>query len=299
MGRASGFIIRLSPDRREVFEDTHNEGTFAEPVGEFIHSRNIPLLCFILGKSDEITHISLGKRGRLAGTNLRRLNLEKIFKLNNGIHISSIYELAPSKVKKKLTEKLMHGGLLPPKSFESLIQILSDLAPEAAPILRRYSEERIKRIESLPRKSREALAEQKEAVATALTIAGIDREEILGWDLDTKKETSSFLDGLEQTRLREDSMIVNDLAKLPGHEIIRAAPYNSVVFENHQSKLTVVLANRLPLEKQLGTDLIYYNETFSCFLMIQYKAMEEEASEAVYRFPNKQLAKEIHRMKDV
>lgn len=299
MGGAAGFIVRLSSDRREVFEESYEEGTFAEPVDEFSHSRNIPLLCFILDDSNQITHIALGKRGKLAGTDLRRLNLEQIFKLTNSVPVSAIYDRSPSKVKNKLNEKLIYGGLLPPKSFESLIQILSELAPEVSPILRRYSEERIKRIEGLSSKSKEALAEQKEAVATALTIAGIDRDELLGWDLNINKDTSSFLDGLEQTRLREDPMVVNDLMNLPGHEIIKTAPYNTVVFENDQSKLTVVLANRLPLEKQLGTDLIYYNETFSCFLMIQYKAMEEEASESVYRFPNQQLTEEIDRMKAV
>ena len=299
MSRAAGFILRLSSERREVFEDTYEEGIFAEPVAEFSHSRNVPLLCFILDDSNQITHIALGKRGRLAGTDLRRLNLERIFKLTNMVSVSSIYERSPTTVKKKLNEKLMNGGLLPPKSFEALINILSELAPESASILKRYSEERIRRIENLSSKSKEALAEQKEAVATALTIAGIDRDELLGWDVNTNKETSSFLDGLEQARLREDPMVVNDLMNLPGYEIIKTAPYNSVVFENDQSKLTVVLANRLPLEKQLGTDLIYYNETFSCFLMIQYKAMEEEAGEFVYRFPNQQLTEEIDRMKAV
>lgn len=299
MSRAAGFIVRLSSERREVFEDTYEEGIFAEPVAEFSHSRNVPLLCFILDDSSQITHIALGKRGRLAGTDLRRLNLERIFKLTNIVSVSSIYERLPTTVKKKLNEKLMNGGLLPPKSFEALINILSELAPESASILKRYSEERIRRIENLSSKSKEALAEQKEAVATALTIAGIDRDELLGWDVNTNKETSSFLDGLEQARLREDPMVVNDLMNLPGHEIIKTAPYNSVVFENDRSKLTVVLANRLPLEKQLGTDLIYYNETFSCFLMIQYKAMEEEAGESVYRFPNQQLTEEIDRMKAV
>ena len=94
-------------------------------------------------------------------------------------------------------------------------------------------------------------------------------------------------------------MVINDLMKFPGHEILKTTSFNSVVFENSQSKLTVILANRLPLEQQLGTDLIYYNETFKCFLMVQYKAMEKEGDEAVYRFPNDQLTKEINRMKAV
>ena len=83
MSRAAGFIVRLSSERREVFEDTYEEGIFAEPVAEFSHSRNVPLLCFILDDSSQITHIALGKRGRLAGTDLRRLNLERIFKVTN------------------------------------------------------------------------------------------------------------------------------------------------------------------------------------------------------------------------
>jgi len=33
------------------------------------------------------------------------------------------------------------------------------------------------------------------------------------------------------------------------------------------------MANKLPLEEQTGADLIYYNETFSSFVMVQYKAM--------------------------
>ena len=299
MSRAAGFIVRLSPQRQNVFELAREEGEFAEPVSEFSHSRNIPLVCFIIDTSSCISHIAMGKRGRLAGTDLRRLNLEKIFKLETTPSISQIINKSPSRVKKKLKEKLNNGGLLPPKSFEAIIQIVSELSPESAQILKRYSEERIKRIKNLPSRTQQSLGEQKEAVATALTIAGIDRDELSGWDIVEDIDAKSFLDGLEQVRLREDPMVVNDLMNLPGHEIIKTAPFSSVVFENTQSKLTVVLANRLPLEKQLGTDLIYYNETFSCFLMVQYKAMEEESGEAVYRFPNKQLTEEIERMDSV
>jgi len=94
-------------------------------------------------------------------------------------------------------------------------------------------------------------------------------------------------------------MVINDLMEIPGYEAIKKTPYNSVVFENNDSKLTVILANRLPLEKQLGVDLIYYNETFACFLMVQYKAMEKEGSEIIYRFPNPQLTEEIKRMDEI
>jgi hypothetical protein len=281
-----------------VFKHNYYD-TFGEPVPEFKHSRNVPLICFIVDSQSRLTHIALGKRGNMAGTDMRRLNLHDIFSLKNTILVDQVHDQTPNRLKGKIQEKLTNGGLLPPKSFEFLIQIISSLAPETAPILSKYSEARIKRIENLPQNIKETLAEQKEAVATAMSIAGIDREELQGWDVNEDGKISSFLSGLEKVRLREDPMIINDLTNLTGYKVLKTTPFNSVVFENDQAKLTVVLANRLPLEKQLGVDLIYYNETFSCFLMIQYKTMEKEGDDAIFRFPNKQLTEEVDRMNAV
>ncbi len=290
----------MSREREDAFE--HNlylDDAFGEPVPEFSHSRNIPLVCFVIDSSNKLTNIALGKRGTRAGTDMRRLNLHNIYTIKSPIPIDEIEKKSPNKLKKKISEKIELGGLLPPKSFESFLNIVCSLAPDTSPIFSRFGEARIRRIQNLPSQVRATLAEQKEAVATALTIAGIDRDEMQGWDVNDDGTTTSFLDGLEQVRLREDPMVVNDLNNLPGYEAIKSTTHTSVVFENTQSKLTVVLANRLPLEKQLGVDLIYYNETFSCFLMVQYKAMDEEGDETVYRFPNKQLSEEIDRMRSV
>jgi len=295
LGKTKGYVVHLTKNREESFE--HNQyDSFGEPVPEFSHSRNIPLICFVINSRNLLTHIALGKRGNLAGTDVRRLNLNDIFELSTEVYIDSLIEKSPKNLKKRIEEKLNNGGLIPPKSFEYLINEVSNQAPETAVILSKYSEARSKRIESLSSGVKDTLAEQKEAVATAMTIAGIDRSELQGWDVNEDKKPTSFLDGLEQVRLREDPMVINDLISLPGYEILKSTPFSSVVFENDKSKLTVVLANRLPLEKQLGVDLIYYNETFSCFLMIQYKAMEKEGIDAVYRFPNDQLTEEIDRM---
>ena len=96
-------------------------------------------------------------------------------------------------------------------------------------------------------------------------------------------------------------MVVHDLMHLPGFDILKAMPYNAAVFESDSERLTVILANRLPLEEQTGTDLIYYNETFQSFVMVQYKAMEREDDDkgnmtAGFRLPNHQLAEKITRM---
>jgi hypothetical protein len=113
----------------------------------------------------------------------------------------------------------------------------------------------------------------------------------------------SFLDGLPSVRLREDPMVINDMQNLPGFEVIQTYTYGAAVFESEATaeRLTVILANRLPLEEQTGTDLIYFSENYQSFVMVQYKAMERADRKSgvplyLYRLPDKQLKEEIGRM---
>ncbi|MGZ2376668.1 hypothetical protein ACVI3U_004634 [Sinorhizobium medicae] len=152
----------------------------------------------------------------------------------------------------------------------------------------------------MDRSAREALGAQKESVATAMLLAGIDRSPLREWVLLDDETPKSFLDGLSQSRQREDEMIIRDMSEVPGYEFIRRVPNASAaLFHDGEtgSRLTVILANRLPLEEQTGTDLIYYNETFKSFILVQYKAMESDQKEgAIFRLPEKNLSEEIERM---
>jgi hypothetical protein len=131
---------------------------------------------------------------------------------------------------------------------------------------------------------------------TALAIAEMKRDELLSWSPPADGVPESFLDGLPSSRLREDPMVINDMLKVPGFDLIRTTPYSSAVFVSETERLTVVLANRLPLEEQTGADLIYYNETFKSFVMVQYKAMERDENDNTFRLPSPQLEDEIKRM---
>ncbi len=91
-------------------------------------------------------------------------------------------------------------------------------------------------------------------------------------------------------------MVINDMLKVPGFDLIRTTPYSSAIFVSQTERLTVVLANRLPLEEQTGTDLIYFNEKFKSFVMVQYKAMEHDGNDNAFLLPNPQLKTEIQRM---
>lgn len=296
MNKSAGYVLRFSAERQQVFDERLEEEIFAEAVPEFEHSRNVPLVCFVISTENYLTYICRGSRGRLAGTDLRRLNMNGLFKVEPPIPTSEIHSRISNRSKSRVGVRLNHGGLLSPKAFEEVITAISALSPDAASILAKFREERRARIARLSSKILHSLAEQKEAVGTALGIAGIDRNEISGWDYSEESGAVSFIAGLPRVRLREDQIVVNDLKEFPGHNEIQSYVHGATVFENSQSRLTVILANRLPLEQQTGTDLIYYNETFQCFIMVQYKAMEHENEEAVFRFPNAQLTEEIQRM---
>jgi len=69
------------------------------------------------------------------------------------------------------------------------------------------------------------------------------------------------------------------------------------VFYQGKRKLEVIYANKNKLEHTLGVDLIYYNEFFNSFVLIQYKLMIESKKEKKYIYrPNKQLKDELRRM---
>jgi len=63
MSKAAGYVLRFSPERQQVFDERPDEDVFAEAVPEFEHSRNIPLVCFVVSQTNAVTHLCLGSRG--------------------------------------------------------------------------------------------------------------------------------------------------------------------------------------------------------------------------------------------
>jgi hypothetical protein len=302
MAKASGFVALLSKDRMSTFlECVAEEQAFAEPVADFQHSRTAPLLCFVVS-AGKLTHLGLGRRGVRAGTGLIRLNIDKAEEISTPISVRKLLNRLPKRNASSVRKRFQSGGLLTNKGFHAVIESVRQLSPQACTLLERFSQARTERIRQLSAKARNNLAQQKEALLTALSIAGLSRDPIQEW---TPSDSTpvSFLDGLSCVRLREDPMVVNDLQKLPGFEVIKTYPYGAAVFESEETseRLTVILANRLPLEEQTGTDLIYFNETYQSFVMVQYKAMERADRKSgiplyLYRLPDAQLKEEIDRM---
>ncbi|WP_057460967.1 hypothetical protein [Pseudovibrio sp. POLY-S9] len=294
MSKANGFVLRLSSTRQKVFLNTLREqDSFAEAVDKFSHSRTSPLICFVINTTGLITHIARGRRGMNAGTGQTRLNLTEILDVTTILTATDIIKGVPNRNRKPVEDRFQYGGLLTPRAFEEVIELVARLAPETTSTLDRFTKSTRKRLSELSQKARNTLAYQKESVATALNLAGMDRSDLSEWILDTEGAPTSYLEGLRQVRLREDPMIIHDMIDVPGYNFLKTIKVaSSAVFQDGDNRLTVTLANRLPLEEQTGCDLIYYNETFNAFIMVQYKAMESDSNGGdIFRFPEKNSRK--------
>lgn len=273
MAKANGFIVHLSKARQRVFREAlDDQDYFAEAVNRFAHSRSAPLVCFVINTSGTITHIARGRRGMNAGTGQSRLNLTDIEAMTTKLTATDIIEGVPKRNRNPVEDRFLNGGLLTPRAFEEVVDLVSHLAPETKASLNRFSKSTRQRLSELTSKARGTLAYQKESVATALHMAGMDREPLAHWTLEAEDKPKSFLEGLPQARLREDPMIIHDMMNVPGYDYLTEIKVASAaVFEDGDNRLTVVFANRLPLEEQTGCDLIYYNETFNAFVMVHTK----------------------------
>jgi len=313
MVAAGGYILLVPSARRDLLlQEAEHGGSFyrskpfvSEPVPRFDHSRRAPLAVFASFEDGFITHIAEGRKGQSAGTGLVRLNLEELQPLKRHLSFEEIVADVGIRVVRHVKQRLETGGLLPPKSLGAFVDRITELDETVGPRLSRYSERRAQALRRLEPRARENLAYQKEALGLALEIAGISRNDLLAWT-STDARQQSFLDGLPGAQVREDAMLLSDFSTVPGFEAVgETTHYGSKVFaseEDSSKRLTVIMANRLPLEQQTGADLIYFNEAYRSFILVQYKAMDKRDEEVAFRWQEteeKGFCDQIRRMESL
>lgn len=299
MGKPSAYAITFQADRYQyLLEELHEHEFFAEAVDDFQFSKYQPLVAIVVDPDKQVTHIGRARKGVRAATGKRRLNLENLIELNFPIPIEQISSLAATRSRSRVQSILEDGGLFTPKAFLAVVDALVALDPGTGDLLDKFSTSSTQRLSKLSAEVKTALAYQKETIASALEFSGIGRETIGNWELKGTDAPISYLEGLPEARLLEDAMIEWDLHSVPGFDEVQSLPHvSTAIFRNDETTLHVTLANKRPLEHQTGADLIYFNQTFGSFVMVQYKAMEQdEKRAALFRFPQSQLTEEIERM---
>lgn len=120
----------------------------------------------------------------------------------------------------------------------------------------------------MPKRFDNARALQQNAVKLALKAFGVvDGAASLALRGDTTLGT---------IRLQEDAVIEHDARWIAGWRLEASDLTGRAVFVRGDGQLELFTANKLPLEKLFGVDLIYLNQTRGAVVMVQYKMMETE-----------------------
>jgi hypothetical protein len=158
--------------------------------------------------------------------------------------------------------------------------------------------------DSLNRGSTQALVTQTDLKKQSLvipseSIMNLFRANEIPNEVVLKRGTVSGL-GLIGAHLYEDNVVRANASQLPGFDAIAPDVTGRAVFEKRNERLVIYTANKLPLEKMIGVDLIYINETRGNIIMVKYKMLGEckqdnESRDWLFR-PDDQLREEIARM---
>lgn len=311
-------LVRFDEERRADLLRERIEGDFS-PFTDALSVRDwvlgdaaIALLSF---SEETIDFICVARKRKQVVTSKNRIEFSSIVSLD-----SILIEAIEGRLSHQIQGHFIRvsrgvGGVFPPATWALLLDAIKLERPEMA--------SEIDRLVALLRfagyritgEAAEVLLQERDALGIALDIfSGSNklRERVLGeWapsedhltDLDEGEKTarlasragavSSFMKGIPNQYIQEEAAIQHDLFNWPGMTPMHEAGVS--VFESGDRRLEVIYANRNDLEHTLGVDLLYYNESFQLFVLVQYKLMREDGEEMLYR-PDAQLRSELELM---
>lgn len=281
---------RLCESRRGA-----NEFTIARPHDLFEKVR-MPTACLILGKGDDSDEVYFG----LASSRSAVTTLESRVKVKRAQNIrpsskGDILKLVTDRTHaRNLRDRLSSSAsviALSPKLSVHLIEKLA--AIEANRGAMRAAVASL----SAPKYYRGMDAMQEDAVHTALRAFDLSpSDQAISVELAGNRETA-----LARINIMEDSVVEHDARTFPDYELTGSDITGRAVFEKGRERLEVFTANRRPLEKVFGVDLVYLNTTRQNIVMVQYKMLEryereDHDTDWIYRL-DANLDDEIKRMR--
>ena len=280
-------VVLLSEDPEiggELHEFSRDWFTTVVPRG-FIEGRSAVVL---VGFEDGFEFLGRLDKTRPAATRKDGIRCSDLIQISEPLSFDELVAELPAKFRAHLGYRM-----LPDQTGHETLEALIRLRPELDHPIKALRQDR--KIRERTGNSYGTIAMEKDAVGLAMNIMDVDRGALTQWETDAEDATS-FLIGLREATLREDSMIVHDAGVFAGWEVVKRSAVGSVRFKSGDRSLTVINVNRTAIEKTLGVDLVYYNERFHAFVLVQYKRMHKgEKIGWVYR-PDANHHDEVARM---
>lgn len=295
-----GYLLMLNEARLAELQSHLDRRSFcSQSIPEIpIALRRRRMLCFISARRGLLTHVARSVVCYEAESGKDKLEIWNVLPLASPVRISAIGSKLEGKQAWR-AKRALKGGPISASAFPLVLAALAKVDGEALGIAEGLIDRRPPSPEPEPTTAKTNWAYQRDAAVTALEIARIPKDRLsIAPQLDAQdpsRITSIFdSDGAETTI--EDLAILQDLDSADADwTFVKRQRYPAKVFVNGDTQLTIILANKLPLERQLGADLVYVNETFKAVVFVQYKMFAGVDGEDGYR-PDKQLNEEIARM---
>jgi len=295
-----GYVLLLKQGEMDILEDDLRVGSICGKGIPKIPAalRRRGLLCFISAQRGKITHFARAAVYYPAESGRDRLDIWNVTELAKPISLAVVARRMKGpqawRAKNALT-----GGHLSASAFGVMMDAIKSLDADAHALATGLIDARKEVDGEVPGNARANWAYQRDALITSLEIARIPAEQLklpASPPDDLPADTTSIFDSDVDMVSIEDLVILQDHDSVGGDwEFVKRQRYAAKTYQNGDTQLTVILANKLELEKQLGVDLIYYNETFHAAVFVQYKMFQGEDGEGGYR-ADKQLDIEIARM---
>ncbi|QOJ31427.1 MAG: hypothetical protein HRU81_04550 [Gammaproteobacteria bacterium] len=301
-------IIRLTSDQFGAFTERRSIGRpFTMAIApDLIKDVRPPTICIIVSAPSPFSEDPEDPTDAHIGILVAKRQLTAI---ERGIKINSTRPITPSTLKgiadllhsgatpHDLRARLLEGAALtplPPVSSSHLIKALAQIPDNHAAMSTLAS--RLHR----PLVDRPNRQLQADAIRTALEIFGLPID-ALPRELDVLKAKDTEL---STYWLQEDSVIEHDARHIPGLALGPVHVTGRAEFRRHNEVLEVITANRRPLERVFGIDLIYHNVIRRSLVMVQYKMLNPHPAarkagvpgDWIYR-PDAKLSQEVARMK--
>lgn len=250
---------------------------------------------------DSIEYLALARVGSSSGDLERKTTLGPFVPVALSAPLNEVLAGVPGPLRPHVRPPARRAVSVPPASFDALLNRL--VACNAV------SADRVDLLKELVRthgkKNRvtllEAVAFERDAVAVALNAFGgsAARQRVL--NSVPIQADAPFIESLRRGPVRalEDQMIQNDLTQLLGAEVVQRFIIGAVQVESEHGSLTIVNANRTPIERTLGVDLVYYHHTYRSFTLVQYKRLTGTGRRAYRPSADASYGEEIARMKSL
>lgn len=301
--RRGGFLIHFDEQQRAILlrERSDLEVGFSDALsGADWHVRQWEV-CGLMFEPDTITHWALAQKGKGVATGKFRVEFLEV--TPTSISLPVVEQLIGSLSRFIVRVRSGNGGSVPSRIWIRLKEVLKEVDPKSWAILERLERLRDQGDEPINRPGAEQVAQQKDAVGVALDVfdgsGGLRRQTLRAWTVPEGDRLESFLSGVDGVSTIEDQVVAHDASVFPGERRKRHTVIGTV-FRLQDRSLEVFNVNRTAIENSLGVDLLYRNDEFDAWTLVQYKLMEghRQDGEGLHYRPDAAFDKELQRMRE-